>query len=571
MKTLNLFLLLLVFPTVIQAQYQPKSLPDRKAWANRTYKEAISKQDTALLAEAYYLFGKIEEITTANYLRTKVWYLKSLDLLEKIPPGFELSRIHLRLGTLEREQGNFDSTFKKYHKALYLSDSVKSNRAKVNALAHLGMFYADYWGDHPFIQYDSAAWYYREAEKIARVLRSKEGLAEIAIAKDKLSRAQGKITDPSRIKRVTLHVTGQENITELRAQLRLAEIYADTRDFTRSFNALTKAKDIFRKHFPHSLEAERMIERAEIRYFEKSGNRKAAMELREVKSGKEKLRNAQNQAGEGGELTEALQTEIIMQNLEQELKLHQENFLLQERSITLMTLLLGFAALFAVIFYLLYRKNREISRQNALLVKEQSHRFRNNLQVVSDLLSMQTRRVIDAEAAKQAIEESQVRLNAMSVLHSKLYQKDQLNAIPADPFFRELITGVLNTFALTHVKVNYSLSPVELSPDEALSLGLILTELTTNACKYAFKDHPDPQYDLQVTVSGNDLRMRINDNGRHTREPSGASFGMKIIALQVRQLHGEYHFRENRGLEFEMNYKRAGLFTRIKQRKPKTV
>lgn len=558
MKTLKLLFLLMTCGCPLWGQSGPKSLDERRAWASQVYREAVQEQDSAKLAEAYYLFGKIEDRTTGHYLRTKVWYLRSLWILEKRRPGFELARIYLRLGTLERDRGNYGEARKYYYKGLEISEVSGSAEGRINALTHLGMLYAGHEEDHhSFINYDSAAYYYNQAEELAARIRDKEGMVEIATAKEKLKRAQGQAIDHSRINNMALSVTGQRNVTEIRTLLRLAESYADNKDTTRALKTLNKAKSVFEEYLPFDLEMGRLIAAAYIDFYEKQGDWKTAYHLEKERNEKERRRILLEHSDEAvKEFYEEEQKALIIQNQEQELRLYQENMGLQQQSMRRMVLFVLLTGIAAVFFYRLYRKYREISRHNALLVKEQSHRFRNNLQVVTDLLSMPVSRINDIGTFRQIMEESHLRLDAMALLHRRLYSKDKLNAVRSDAFLKDIVAGVLKAFAFEHIRVDYDLSPVEITPEEALSLGLIVTELTTNACKYAFPGHPDPRYALFTGVSGQDFTMRIRDNGLSEGDAPAGSFGMTVVELQVSQLKGEHRYFNDNGRVFEMHYRR---------------
>ncbi|MCD8539708.1 MAG: sensor histidine kinase, partial [Leadbetterella sp.] len=563
-------------------QTRPKNEAERRAWADKVYKEAVLNHDSLQLAEAYYLRGKLEAMTTGNYLRTRVWYLKSLWILEKYGPAYELARLHIRLGSVEQAEGNYSQALMHYHKALEISEACDSDRGRTNTWTHLGNFYADYnetSADNGkynlYVNFDSAAVYYDKAEQLVLKTRNKEGLVEIATAKEKLSMMQGKAVDHSRMSRVNLSVTGQRNVVEIRTLLRLAESFTGKKDFEEALKRLDKAKKIKEEYLPFDLVTDRLTTASYISFYEKQGRWEDAYVLHKQQLDKERRqRIAFNQAkdvSEFREFYEAEQKEIVLQSQEQELKLYGDNIRLQQRSLGIMALLFVMTVLSSILFYRLYRKNRSISRQNALLVKEQSHRFRNHLQVVSDLLSMQSSR-LDAAGARQAMEDSHSRLEAISVLHGKLYRKDKLNTLQLDRFIEEIVRGVLKAFDFNHVEVSCGVKPVEITPDEALSLGLIISELTTNACKYAFAGHPAPRYEIFADTSGQELILRVIDNGfGRNKTVFGTSFGMKIIALQVSQLKGEHRFYEDNGWAFEMRYKRYKSVLNVFNNNPETV
>lgn len=566
LKLIKIILPMVFFIGFLQAQSPPKSIDERRAWAKKVYKEAIVESDSLKLAEAYYLFGKIEDFTTGNYLRTKAWYYKSLWILEKRPPSYELARLHLRLGNIERKMGNYESSLVLYRKGLYLAEASDNDNAKVNALSHLGIFYSAYGevtsdNENPNINLDSASYYYNEAEKLAFKIGNEEGLLEIRTAKENLKRLKGEGIDYFQMSALAASAEGQKNVLEIRTLLRMAESYMDKRDFKEGLKSLEKAKYIFEHFIPHEQETGTLIETSFVDFYVRQENwRMAYLFLKRIndKEKRRRLLNNEQTDLELKEFYEVQQKEIIIQNQEEELKLFKENINLQRRSLWLMFLLLGITGLSAGLFYYLYRKNREIRFQNELLVKEQSHRFRNNLQVVSDLLALQSYR-INAESARKAMEESQLRLNSIAALHKRLYRKDVLNTIQLDSYLKEIIQGVLVMYSLEKsVTVEYSLKAINVSPDEAISLGLIFTELMTNSCKYAFKSNYRPALQIFMNQKADEVKLFFKDNGKN---PFGEalkekSFGMKIIDLQVKQVKGIYKFYKSGGQVFEMTYKR---------------
>ena len=222
----------------------------------------------------------------------------------------------------------------------------------------------------------------------------------------------------------------------------------------------------------------------------------------------------------------------------------------------LAALLVG--ALTATVFFRrLSHKNKRISEHNAELVREQNHRVKNNLQVLSSLLSLQSNRLSDP-LAKTAIEESQLRVETMAILQRRLYDGDGLVTVQAQDFMLEITEMVLHTFGLSDtVELQTAIAPISLGADHALRVGLILNELLTNACKYAFADHEAPCLQIVFQKTQEKYHLEFGDNGpglaldAHQR-PSKHSFGMRLIEMQVAQLEGTYQFNNTRGTNFSM-------------------
>lgn len=218
-------------------------------------------------------------------------------------------------------------------------------------------------------------------------------------------------------------------------------------------------------------------------------------------------------------------------------------------------LLIG-AAVAGVVYYRLFRKYKETSRHNAELVKEQSHRIKNNLQSVSDLLTLQLYDLSDPRAI-QALEESLARVNAMSLIHRRLYDGNQPDEVALATFIPDLVKSTLRSYDLEHVQVFYNLDDIRLHADKAITLALIVNELTTNAGKYAFEPNPNPTLEISCHLSGQEVRLTFLDNGpgfTYQEENETSTFGLGLIRLLVKKLHGKSSFSNLKGSLFELSF-----------------
>ena len=154
----------------------------------------------------------------------------------------------------------------------------------------------------------------------------------------------------------------------------------------------------------------------------------------------------------------------------------------RSRLLTLGLAGLGFAAA-AIVGYLALQLRRR-DRDRAALVHEVHHRVKNNLQVVSSLLYLQRRHVEDP-AAVAAIQESQHRVEAMGLIHQRLYTRDRLTSVRMDSYLAELTDALQEAFGRHRTDVTLEVEPVELPVQLAIELGLIANELISNSFKYA--------------------------------------------------------------------------------------
>ncbi len=196
---------------------------------------------------------------------------------------------------------------------------------------------------------------------------------------------------------------------------------------------------------------------------------------------------------------------------------------------------------------LLFRLSQKLRQRNAekeFLIKEIHHRVKNNLQVLSSLLHLQSRGITD-ETALDAVREGQNRVDAMGLIHQKLYMGDNLAAVKMRDYLQNLGDTLLDSFGLDgRVSIAYKLEPLRLDVDTAIPLGLIINELLTNSMKYGFQNGQSGN--VEIALWKNDagkLCLRVADNGAGKNADVDAKtstgFGAKLIQLLSQKLKGK--------------------------------
>ena len=239
--------------------------------------------------------------------------------------------------------------------------------------------------------------------------------------------------------------------------------------------------------------------------------------------------------------------------------------------ISLVFTLLGFAGL--VFAYLKSIKTQRLIAEqkriieNSLvekdsLLKEIHHRVKNNLQMVSSLLSLQTKNT-RSKAAIEALEEGKTRVKAMALIHQKLYQNDDLSVIEMQGYIESLINSIQSVFRKGGHNINITIDAegVELDIDRAIPIGLILNELVSNSFKYAFPDDaPDGKIYIHIQKNGDGGFFEYTDNGVGLPEDSdnreSTSMGIRLIKRLVNQLQSTLNIDKTaEGVRFWFNFK----------------
>lgn len=215
---------------------------------------------------------------------------------------------------------------------------------------------------------------------------------------------------------------------------------------------------------------------------------------------------------------------------------------------------LGSLALLSLMAFGLYRANRSKQRQNillekgneekAFLIKEIHHRVKNNLQVLSSLLSLQSE-YIDDPNALDAVIEGRNRVQSMGLIHQKLYMGNNLAGVEMKAYIMDLGNHLLASFGLENqVKLRLDCHIPPLDVDTAIPLGLIINELMTNSLKYAFPNGSSGTINIRFWINEQkELCLILADDGRgevaEAQKTASTSFGSSLIKILSKKLKGK--------------------------------
>ena len=197
-------------------------------------------------------------------------------------------------------------------------------------------------------------------------------------------------------------------------------------------------------------------------------------------------------------------------------------------------------------------------KEKDILLREIHHRVKNNMQIISSLLNLQSSYFHD-NAAVDVFRESQNRIRSMALIHEKLYQTGNLAAVKLKDYVQDLATHLMNSYNLDprNVKLSSDIDNVSLGIDTAISVGLIVNELLSNAFKYAFPNgtsgeikilyKPDNENNSTLIIKDNGIGFPENINFKQTE-----SLGLQLVNTLVDQLEGKIELYKKGGTEFKI-------------------
>ena len=206
-------------------------------------------------------------------------------------------------------------------------------------------------------------------------------------------------------------------------------------------------------------------------------------------------------------------------------------------------------------------QNTEALREKEVLLREIHHRVKNNMQIVSSLLNLQSQSLSDPEV-KAMFRESQDRIRTMALVHEKLYQTKDLSRIDFAEYIRSLAAYLFRTYQTEagRVQLKTDMDKTFLDINTSIPCGLIVNELVSNALKHAFPDKRKGEIAIELRESeGGTLRLTVRDNG--IGFPEGVdlmatdTLGLQIVALLVDQIDGKIDIKRNHGTAFTLTFR----------------
>ena len=199
------------------------------------------------------------------------------------------------------------------------------------------------------------------------------------------------------------------------------------------------------------------------------------------------------------------------------------------------------------------QQRMEISlKEKEILLKEVHHRVKNNMQVISSILNLQSSYVSD-EYALTLLKESQNRIKTMAYIHESLYQNKSFTSVDFSDYVYTLVNNIVQSYAASSdkIKLELDIEKVSLSLDSSIPAGLIINEIITNAIKHAFPGDRKGVITFNLRCENNFVILELKDNG--VGFASGIDFenshtlGLQLVNTLVEQIEGKLKFKSDKG------------------------
>ncbi|WP_048191065.1 PAS domain S-box protein [Methanobacterium sp. SMA-27] len=206
-------------------------------------------------------------------------------------------------------------------------------------------------------------------------------------------------------------------------------------------------------------------------------------------------------------------------------------------------------------------------KEKEVLLREIHHRVKNNMQIISSLLNLQTQHV-EGEETINVLKESQGRVKSLAMIHEKLYQSPNFTDINFKEYIRKLVSDIFYSYGISTGTIEsvLNIEDINISIDTAIPLGLIINELVTNSVKYAFPKCKGT-ITLKLKSSKEQMELTIADDGigipEDTDIENTETLGLQLVKNLINQLDGTLKLNTDKGTEFKIKFKEVKYKERI--------
>lgn len=526
----------------------------------------LDKQSHVLndIAIAYYFRG--------NYELALRFHLQALKLRQVFGNQSYISTSYNNLGLVYRSKKEYSKAIYYYKKSLEIKQASNDIQGMVNAYMNIGSAFQNN------SMFDSAYYYgYLSLE-----LANKHNLTnDILAAKGNTASA---LVNLKRTKEALIILKGVEQEALERNERKvlitcyecLGDLYFNELNLNLAQHYLEKGLALARNM--NRREALELYTRKLAKVYYAKGEYKQAYEyFVQSKAIADTMFNAEN-TRQMNELS------MVYETAEREKKistLHIENTLAiaenakknqQNIFLTITTILfLGLSILAYFAFVSNKRKKELLNEKNTIiehalaekevLMREIHHRVKNNLQIISSLLSLQTNYIKD-EMALEAVNDSRNRVHSMSLIHQSLYSDETVTEIDVQDYISKLLDNLSQSYNTkrNHIQFVKSIQAVKMDVDTIVPIGLILNELVTNSIKYAFDSKTvDAQIEVIFERNLDQIRLSVYDNGigyeANINNNIQNHFGYKMISAFLKKLHGTMNVVNDSGTKIDIYFK----------------
>ncbi|WP_438426498.1 tetratricopeptide repeat-containing sensor histidine kinase [Aquimarina macrocephali] len=536
---------------------------------------------------------------------------KLLEIAKKLEYELGVAKSYQNIGVTYVKMGDYNQTLDYYLKALKIYETLEEENFVVGITGNIGSLYSCRLKDD-----ENGLVYYNKALTLSKKIGNEEFRAHILGAVGEMYMRQKEFAKAKNILKESISIAEKTNYTEvvISGYNNLSQINIEKKNFNEALEHTKKALQIRLERGSSEDITLAYLTLGDI--YDKLGNTKTAIsyydkallaalktkalpQLSRVYQTLHKYSNRKKEYKKSYEYLlkyNAVKDSLFTEEKHKQLREIQAKFDLEskEREVEILTkenkikvlenenqqttqivLIAGLAGLIIVLVTLLYayknkqKTNRILAEKNSkisqtlkdreILLKEVHHRVKNNLQIVSSLLSLQHKFSEDKSAA-EIFQEIQNKIQAMAIIHEKLYKSNDLSLINLQTYLDGLLTHFKTSYHLSerNITINREIEDINLDMDYLVPCGLIVNEIIANSIKHAFRDNQGGQISIEASRDKDQCILTIKDTGVGFPEDfeieNSRSLGMQLIQGLTQQINGSIHIISNPGAYYTIAF-----------------
>jgi two-component sensor histidine kinase len=197
-------------------------------------------------------------------------------------------------------------------------------------------------------------------------------------------------------------------------------------------------------------------------------------------------------------------------------------------------------------------------KEKEVLLKEIHHRVKNNLQIISSILNLQSAFVSD-ENTLGILHESRNRIRSVAIIHETLYKSEVFSSINFSDYIEDLCKNLIASYQISgNVKLELDIEPVHMILDQAIPCGLLINEIITNSLKYAWKERQEGIIKVSLCQKDQTVELSVSDNGSGLpgdfSNMNTETLGLQLIATLTEQLEGSLEVSNKNGTKYLLKF-----------------
>ena len=355
----------------------------------------------------------------------------------------------------------------------------------------------------------------------------------------------------------------------LKYQAMMNNFYSNSISYLSKIESLIK-EDVFKGKIKYLSSINRIKELELLRDKDSKQNLEVENKLKDSILQQEKLLSKALESENGYKSTQLESQRQLSTTLNYESQLQKEQ-LKQERNVKALLVagcaLLLFLGLLALYHYRRTKFKNQIIQKQArdleILVKEIHHRVKNNLQIISSLLDIQSM-TVESEQALQAIKGSKNRVQSMAIIHRFLYHENNIRGIALEDYLQNLCENLFTSYNINpnSITLQTNIDKLNLDVDTMIPLGLVINELISNSLKYAFSEEQKGTLQISLKEKENCLHLEVRDNGKgfpNKNIKHRQTFGLQLIGAFAQKLKAEWELYNDNGAVVCMHIRKYKL------------